>query len=219
MTGYVFPYKHIIWDWNGTLFDDAWLCVEIMNAMLVRRGLMRITPEEYENLFDFPVRNYYKRLGFDFQMEPFEKISDEFIEHYMKRLSECRLRPGTREVLAYGWRKGLNQYILSAMKHDTLNDLVTRFKLQTFFKDVVGLSDHHARGKIAIGRAWLDKQGLDRGTIVMIGDTVHDFEVAQALDIAFIPIHSGHHSRERLTATGFQLLPTLMALYDPPTRQ
>ena len=55
--------------------------------------------------------------------------------------------------------------------------------------------DHHAFGKIEIGREWLDQRGLDRSTVVMVGDTVHDFEVAQALQIAFLPIHSGHHSR------------------------
>ena len=219
MTDYMFPYKHIIWDWNGTLFDDAWLCLEIMNAMLLRRGLRRLTPQEYEQIFDFPVRDYYRRAGLDFQVEPFEKLSDEFIDRYMRRLPECQLREGTRDVLAFGWRKGLNQYILSAMKQETLTEMVTSFKLRTFFKDVIGLSDHHARGKVEVGRDWLERQGLDRSTVVMIGDTVHDFEVAQALEIDFMPIHSGHHSRERLSMTGVQLLPTLMALYDPPTKQ
>jgi phosphoglycolate phosphatase len=32
-------YKHIIWDWNGTLIDDAWLCVDIMNKILEKRNL------------------------------------------------------------------------------------------------------------------------------------------------------------------------------------
>ncbi|NCY21717.1 HAD family hydrolase, partial [bacterium] len=32
-------YRHLIWDWNGTLLDDAWLCREIMNGQLRRRGL------------------------------------------------------------------------------------------------------------------------------------------------------------------------------------
>jgi phosphoglycolate phosphatase len=218
MTGYVFPYKHIIWDWNGTLFDDAWLCVEIINGMLARRNLPRITPEEYERIFDFPVIDYYRRVGFDFEDEPFEKLSDEFIGRYVSRMSDCSLREGTREVLALGWRKGLNQYILSAMKQEMLNELVESFKLRPFFKDVLGLIDHHAFGKIEIAREWLEMQGLDRGTVVMVGDTVHDFEVAQALAINFAPIHSGHHSRERLAATGLRLLPTLMSLYDPPPK-
>ena len=32
-------YRHIIWDWNGTLFNDTWLCVELTQTMLGERGL------------------------------------------------------------------------------------------------------------------------------------------------------------------------------------
>ena len=34
----IIKYKHIIWDWNGTLINDVWLVVEIMNKMLIRQG-------------------------------------------------------------------------------------------------------------------------------------------------------------------------------------
>jgi hypothetical protein len=30
-------YKHISWDWNGTLFDGAWLCLETMNTLRRKR--------------------------------------------------------------------------------------------------------------------------------------------------------------------------------------
>ena len=38
--------------------------------------------------------------------------------------------------------------------------------------------------------------------VVMIGDTVHDYEVSQAMDTDCILISSGHNSRERLEETG-----------------
>jgi phosphoglycolate phosphatase len=45
-------YAHIIWDWNGTLFDDAWLCVDIMNILLQRRNKPLITYPQYLEIFD-----------------------------------------------------------------------------------------------------------------------------------------------------------------------
>ena len=39
-------YTHIIWDWNGTLLDDAWLCVDVMNGMLGERGLLGVEVRE-----------------------------------------------------------------------------------------------------------------------------------------------------------------------------
>ena len=31
--------KHIIWDWNGTLLNDCWLCVDAINNALAKRNL------------------------------------------------------------------------------------------------------------------------------------------------------------------------------------
>ena len=46
-------YKHIIWDWNGTLLDDAWLFVDIMNGVLENRNMDTITVEKYRKIFGF----------------------------------------------------------------------------------------------------------------------------------------------------------------------
>ena len=65
-------YSHIIWDWNGTLLNDAWLCVEVMNGMLAKRNLPIRTLNQYMDIFDFPVKDYYVKLGYNFEKEPFE---------------------------------------------------------------------------------------------------------------------------------------------------
>ena len=71
------PISHIIWDWNGTLFDDANLCRDIINRMLHARGRATLDAQRYEEAFGFPVRDYYARIGFDFSEEPFELVLAE----------------------------------------------------------------------------------------------------------------------------------------------
>ena len=71
-------YEHVIWDWNGTLFDDTPLCVEIMGGMLAKRGLAPLDEGRYREVFTFPVRDYYARLGFDFGRESFADLAVEF---------------------------------------------------------------------------------------------------------------------------------------------
>ena len=63
-------YKHIIWDWNGTLLNDRWVCVNGINNCLKKRGLSSISEETYKSIFTFPVKDYYKKLGFDFNYLP-----------------------------------------------------------------------------------------------------------------------------------------------------
>ncbi len=81
--------RHVIWDWNGTLVDDAWLCVEIVNELLRHRGIAPTTPSEYSEVFGFPLRTYYQRVGFDLEREDFAATGNEFNILYSQRLRAC----------------------------------------------------------------------------------------------------------------------------------
>ena len=142
-------YKHIIWDWNGTLLDDAWLCVDIMNSMLQERSLGTLDIDRYQRLFDFPVIDYYRRLGFDFSKESFEKSGTEFIKRYEMRQNELVLNEGVKDTLEKINLLGLSQSILSASSDVILQELTTRLGLRHYFVKVIGLDDHYAFGKNA----------------------------------------------------------------------
>ena len=91
--------EHVIWDWNGTLVDDAWLFVDLMNCVLKKRRLPIINIADYQNTFCFPLEDYYKKLGFDFDKEPFEIAGDEFVSYYGKNFYKTNLQKGSRFVL------------------------------------------------------------------------------------------------------------------------
>ena len=47
---------HVIWDWNGTLFDDISTGLLIINRMLVTRGRPPLADlAHYRRIFQFPV--------------------------------------------------------------------------------------------------------------------------------------------------------------------
>ena len=81
-------YKHIVWDWNGTLLDDRWLCIEAINYVLKSRNMPLVSNKDYRNLFCFPVIEYYKKLGFDFTKEPFPILG--IIEYYKDILKNLK---------------------------------------------------------------------------------------------------------------------------------
>jgi phosphoglycolate phosphatase len=82
--------KLIIWDWNGTLLNDVSVCVEAMNEMLSERNLTILNDSTYRNVFTFPVKNYYQKLGFDFDQEPFEIPAMQFMDLYRKKNHRSR---------------------------------------------------------------------------------------------------------------------------------
>ncbi len=195
-------YQHIIWDWNGTLLDDRWLCVDIMNRMLKKRKLPAITEAKYQQVFNFPVRNYYVEIGFDFEREPYDEVTVEFIADYQNRWLECELQPRAEQVLTHFGKLGFGQSVLSAMHQDLLKCMISHFKIDGNFNSLLGLDDHYADGKIENGRRHLRELKLNPREVLFVGDTLHDFEVAREIGVDCVLLASGHHSRERLAATG-----------------
>lgn len=190
--------KHIIWDWNGTLLNDIVLCKDIMNHLLTKNNLPVLSLERYREIFTFPVSEYYKLAGLDFKKSPFEVLGKEFMDIYEKRKYECKLFPGVADTLNYFKNRGITQSILSAYHHSTLNEIVQHFKLSHYFDKLSGLDNIYAGGKTEIGRKLLSELSFKKNEIVLIGDTIHDKDVADELGIKSIIIGDGHQDFFRL---------------------
>jgi len=205
-------YKTIIWDWNGTLIDDAWLAIEVMNGMLKERNMPLINLEYYRDIFDFPVKDYYAKIGFDFSKESFEVVGSEFINLYDQRHFECKLRPNVLNCLSKFEDAKIEQFVLSARNHKQLDEEMEFFNIHHHFKTFSGLSHNYAHGKIELGQQLIENENITTNKTVMIGDTTHDFEVAQALGIDCILIEGGHHSKNRLKVCNVKIVEDLTEL-------
>ncbi len=204
--------SHVLWDWNGTLLDDTALCIDIMNGLLSERGLPLLDKARYQQLFDFPVVEYYQRLGFDFRRDPFERIGAEFIHRYEQRRMEARLQPAAHATLSSLRRAGYTQSMLSAYRQDTLESLLNAFALREFFDDVVGSDNVYAHGKTAQGQTWMRAQSIDPQTVILIGDTRHDFEVAEAMGCQCLLVADGYHPRSKLDPLGAPVVDDLLGV-------
>ena len=156
------------------------------------------TLEEYKELFDFPVRNYYIKLGFDFDKEPFDKVGMEFIVRYNKRQNETKLHPEVKQVLAIIAAHGFSQNILSAREQNELISETKSLDIFGYFDHIRGLDDHYAHGKTDVGLLLMREIGVAKEKMLFIGDTRHDAEVAAEIGIDCILIPNGHHGESRL---------------------
>ncbi len=199
-------YKHIVWDWNGTLVNDTWLFVDIMNGVLKNRNLDEITLDDYRNVFDFPVQDYYKKLGFDFDDEPFESAGLDFIKIYDDRKFEPKLFDDTMSTLNTLKQFGCTHSILSAQNVVTLKKSVCHYQLDGMFQYISGLEDHYAIGKVDQGKNLIQNLDFQLDEVAMIGDTEHDYEVAQAMGIKCFLMDRGHNSTRRLQTKQTQVL-------------
>ncbi len=205
-------YKHIIWDWNGTLFDDVELCANIMNNLLEEADLPKISTTEYRDIFRFPVIDYYKALGHDVGKENWEKISHQFISEYESKKYDFTIYSDAEDVLKEIHSFGISQSVLSAYKQNMLDELVAHFNLSKYFVRLIGLDNIYAASKLDNGLKWIKELGYKKGEVLLVGDTLHDCEVAEAIGADAVLLSLGHQSKEKLNLCKTPIIDSLSEL-------
>ncbi len=191
-------YRHIIWDWNGTLFNDVVCCYEVLVELM---SLYKVTPEisfhQYLCKFSFPVIDYYKDIGFDFTAYSFHELAIVWHDLYQKKARDCQLYYGTTALLGALQKNLIASSILTAAKQDDVCLLLDHFAIKEHFTNVYGVDNNYAHGKLSRGELLLEKIALPKQDVVMVGDTDHDAEVASHLGIAVILLADGHQDSSR----------------------
>lgn len=204
----------IIWDWNGTLLDDVTKSIESMNPLLVKRGLPLLTLEKYREVFRFPVIKYYESLGFDFSKESFDGPAFEFMDNYRRLEPDMELAADCRDTLKALKNRGFRQYVLSAMEQGLLEKMIRQRGIDSYLNGVFGITDDFAKEKISAGIRMMEVLNVNPQDCVMVGDTIHDAEVAEACGLRCVLYSRGHSTRAKLLETGLTVIDSLSDLLN-----
>lgn len=191
-------YEYIFWDFNGTILDDVSLCLDILNSMLSKRGKEKVSLDKYRHIFTFPIIEYYKKAGLTFEIESFSDMAVEFINIYQPNSLKCSLYEDIIDAFEYIKRLGIKQILLSASEKDNLLEQVNHFNINKYFYSILGLDNIHAKSKIAIGKDYVKKNNINKEKCLMIGDTLHDYELANELGFDSILLSYGHQAYDVL---------------------
>lgn len=189
--------KYVLFDFNGTIINDVDLSLKAINDT-AKKYLKRdvITLEEYRNIFTFPVKKYYEALGFDFTKLDWETCGKHWFDYYVKHQHEAKLHTGLKELLISNINKGYKNIVLSASRIDLLMSQLEDLGVSQYFDEILGIGDIYASSKVDIGLEFIKDK--DPKECIMLGDSEHDKQVADAMGVDCILIANGHESKERL---------------------
>ncbi len=199
--------KHVIWDFNGTLVDDVDLCVQIINRFLQSKGRALIHREYYRQVFEFPVSNFYKNLGFQLSQEDYREIGHSFCMDFKAGLSEIDLHHMIPETLGYLKNENIGQSILSATNQTDLIEHLSHFRIEHYFDRVFGIENRIADSKLKRGHELFDLLQLDPSDVILVGDTLHDLEVGKSIGIEVLLVGHGHQCDKKLKNHHHQVIP------------
>ena len=191
------PYQMIFWDWNGTLLDDRDYAIAVRNRVFPGFGLPRLeSVAEYFSQFTFPVREYYTRAGVT--DEAFVEVANAWMAEYVRGAENIPLHGDALAAMEAFQSAGLLQVVLSASDLGILSRQLSHYGMQDSFAAVLGLSHIYATSKQAIGQAYLSECGVPPAACLLLGDTLHDADVAREMGIGCILVARGHQSHEAL---------------------
>lgn len=197
----IMKYTHVIWDFNGTIFDDLMPSINSTNKMLRERNIPEFASvDDYRRAFGFPVKDYYEHIGFDFSKWRYEDLAVEWLELYLESTKNSGLMPGVKKAILKFDALGLKQTVLSACESGILKEQLHALGVDGYFCEIIGLDNIHAGGKSELAHIWR-KENVS-ATAAFIGDTVHDAEVADIIGADCYLYLGGHQDRARLEKCG-----------------
>ena len=196
--------KNIFFDFNGTLLDDIELCCDIEQEMMEQNGLRPYTMQEYLDKFFFPVKDYYDSIGI--KNENFLDAADFFNREYFARWAkETHLYDGVVEALKELRKAGFRLFVLSATKQEFLDEQLQFLGILDYFDGTCGARNDLGGSKIEYGKKYAKNNDVNPEETIMVGDTIHDYEVSKELGFSCLLFTKGHNSKWRLEKLGVKM--------------
>jgi phosphoglycolate phosphatase-like HAD superfamily hydrolase len=204
--------RHLVWDWNGTLFDDHAAVVAAINDALASMRLRPIDSDVFRTHFTRPVERFYEQVvGRPIRPGEWRALDEAYHLSYAAAVERLRLVADAREALAAAEAAGLTQSLLSMWRHQDLVPLVERLEIGRFFLRVDGLRVAGGGSKTEHLVAHLAALEVEPSAALLVGDALDDLAAARAVGAGCVLYDGGTHHRDALEATGVPVVDTLTA--------
>ncbi|MEE1282642.1 MAG: HAD family hydrolase [Acutalibacteraceae bacterium] len=204
-------YECVVWDWNGTIVDDVNTSLLSVNDMLIKRNLPTITIQQYHEYLDTPIYKFYEHI-FDLNKITFDVIQSEFNSGYNKYISDNPLNDGAIAVMKMLKESDIKQVIVSSSNQDIVQKGAEKFGVAEYMNYISGSSDNFVGSKVERAIGVISKITTDYSKVVVIGDTLHDCQLANEIGADCILLSTGHQSKADLQTTGKPVIDSLNEL-------
>lgn len=204
---------HVVWDWNGTLFNDLEIVVDAVSRGIATMGAAPIDMDVYRTHYTRPVKVFYDRvIGRPISEAEWEELDRVFHAGYRTLLDRASLTEDAAEALETVRRGGHTQSLLSMFPHQELIPLTSRLDVARYFDRIDGLTGPPGAPKALYLENHLRMltAGEEPSTVAVIGDTPDDAVAAAHVGATCVLYDGGSHHRADLVATGMPVVGTLL---------
>ncbi|XIA67575.1 HAD family hydrolase [Bradyrhizobium sp. TZ2] len=196
----------LVFDWNGTLLDDADAVLQTMNAILRQFGRAAIDMQTFRDQCELPLSVLYRNVGMsEREVETVDSNSGAiFHDIYEALASKADLREGARRILETARQQAVSTIVVSNHIVEPVRTQLRRLGIDDYVTEVLAFESRATQFKsMSKGerlRRYMQTHNLNPSSTFIIGDMPVETDIARNLGLISISITGGFVSESRLQA-------------------
>jgi len=193
-------YRLLVFDWDGTLIDSARTIVACIQAACRELGLTVPDEARASHVIGLGLKDALSYAIPGLPADYYGRVVESYRRHFLARDAEIPLFPGAQAMLAGLKARGHTLAIATGKSRAGLTRALNNTGLRPLFAASRCADECASKPAPDMLLELMEELGTDAVNTLMIGDTVHDLQMAAHAGVQAIALSHGAHPRSDLVA-------------------
>jgi len=193
-------YPLLVFDWDGTLIDSARTIVACIQAACRDLGLTVPDEARASHVIGLGLKDALAYAIPGLPTDDYGKVVESYRKHFLARDPEIPLFPGAQEMLAGLKARGHILAIATGKSRAGLKRALHNTGLEPLFAASRCADESASKPAPDMLSELMEELGTEAVDTLMIGDTVHDLQMAAHAGVQAVAVSHGAHPRGDLVA-------------------
>jgi len=191
-------YELVVFDWDGTLYDSAAHIVDSLQAAARDIGLEPPSDEHSRHIIGLGLRDAMEYLFPELESARYRELTDRYRVHYLAGEQKVTLFRGVPEGLAALKSRGRLLAVATGKSRVGLDRALETTGLGPHFDASRCADEGFSKPHPGMLEYLLDHLGVSPDQALMVGDTIHDVEMAHGARMDSLAVTFGAHDPGKL---------------------
>lgn len=191
-------FELLVFDWDGTLMDSAESIAESLQAACAELNLPVPSMAQARHVIGLGLTDAMQYLLPDLPRTEYAKVVDRYRVHFLRRDGGTTLFQGAAAMIRELHDAGFLLAVATGKSRRGLDRALAATGIGAYFHMTRCADEGFAKPHPGMLQAVMESLMATPAATLMIGDTTHDLEMAQAAGVAALAVTYGAHEREAL---------------------
>jgi phosphoglycolate phosphatase len=195
-------FRLLVFDWDGTLIDSARAIVESLQFACRDVGLPVPHERDARHIIGLGLQDAFAHVLPGCSADDYSRVRQRFSHYFLQRDAQLALFPGAAAAIADLAQRGFLLGVATGKSRRGLDRALAATGLAAYFDATRCADEGFTKPHPGMLTALMNELGVEPERTLMIGDTVHDLQMACNARVASVAVTYGAHPREQLLDCG-----------------